>query len=176
MSSKCPKCERNSGEGECAAEAPPSPADSQRLVPLFSLSEGSGGRGLSDLDGLGLDLVKWFPPKPRGAASGPYEEQQPPTLTHAWLQAGGKLPHCYSVYFYPPFVCRVSTGASFFFSCWFPGKENYWNPSPPKNWTALKRYQTPARARAGYYSTCPLFVLISRASQLIEGGNWNWNL
>lgn len=36
----------------------------------------------------------------RGAAA--------PTLTHVWLQAGPKFPHCYSVYFYPPFVSTVA--------------------------------------------------------------------
>lgn len=38
----------------------------------------------------------------------------PPALTHAWLQAGGKSPHCYSVYFYPPFSSAAALLYLFF--------------------------------------------------------------
>lgn len=55
--------DRISEEGMCTVEAPSSPAVCEYLVPLFLIRE-KQGQGLSELAGLGLDLVKLFPPKP----------------------------------------------------------------------------------------------------------------
>lgn len=83
-----------------------------------------------------------------------------PTLTHTWLQARPKLPHCYSGYFYPPLVCRVSTVAFFFLLI-------------PRKRELLKSFLKPKRTILYPLSTSspPSFVLISRPLELIGAKN-----
>lgn len=154
MSSKCPNRRLNIGEGD---EAPSSPAVCQRLVPLSLIREKPGqgtvrarrtrirsGKNDSLLNLEELREVLMRRSTPHFDSRMAPGERKVASLLFSLFLLSFRLPclHC-----------------GCFFFLLIPRKRELLKSFPKLNLT--ERYQAPVR---GYYSTCPLFVLISRAS------------
>lgn len=129
-SSKCPK-RSPIGEGNMhSGGSIVPPAMCEHLVPVFLIWE--EGRGLSELAGLGLNQAKLFPPKPWGAARGPYEEKQPPL----WLTHGSGLQESCLIAIQPIFtLLSPAVSRTELFSLLIPRKGELLKSFPKPRWT-----------------------------------------